>query len=265
MFCRFRGSYCVAVMSSKKFGATAFEPPGATARSVVATGHRCVSGSVVDVAAWAPSAAMRTYYLTVRRPSFLRPLDALLLAVGCLFEWAAMCRVGGGGGDVGSADVGGEAWLKWGAIDLANVSPATASAVATLVLAFAVVRVVFFLRGTVEESVLAVRGIGLQLTRRNALGQTVSRFIDQGAVTSLFVHEGYFRHQCVFFMGAVVEEQDRTVVFFDETLPRVAVLRTVLRGLREVLYNESPEGPSLAEIEAAGKAAAMPAPAPSLS
>lgn len=112
-----------------------------------------------------------------------------------------------------------------------------------------VVRVAFKNVQVKSEELLAVQGIGLQLTARNALGRVVSqRFVDISIVRALFVHEGYFRHQAIFYMAAVLEDQQELLVFFSHSLPRLDALQAILCGVRAVLYQEPEHGPSLAEI-----------------
>ena len=98
-----------------------------------------------------------------------------------------------------------------------------------------------------EQSVTALRDVGLQLTTRTVGGATRTRLLDLAHIDGLLIHEGYFRQRCVFFLCAVVRDADGPVVLFDETLPGRAVLVPVLRGLRHVLYGEREHGAALAE------------------
>ena len=115
-------------------------------------------------------------------------------------------------------------------------------------------RLLFRLSGIQRQEVLAMRGVGIQITSYTVTGGVRSRrFIDQDLVRSVFIHEAYFRHQAVFFLGIVVENEDHISVLFEDTLPRLPVLRTVLCGIHHVLFQENDHGgPSLAEIAAGG-------------
>lgn len=114
----------------------------------------------------------------------------------------------------------------------------------------AVLRFVFALRKVFVEEVIAIRGVGLQLTDYDVFGRIKRRtFIDAKLIRSLVIHDAFFRYQPIFFLSSSIENQSQRVVFFAETLPRLAVLQVVLRGLRHVLYGEEEEGPSLSEIQ----------------
>jgi hypothetical protein len=121
-----------------------------------------------------------------------------------------------------------------------------------LLVAVVIARVLLRLSGVQRQEVVAMRGVGVQVTNYSVTGAVVSRkFIDKDLIRSVFIHEGYFRHQAVFFLGIVVENEDRITVLFDETLPLLPVLRIVLCGIHHVLYQENDsQGPSLAELGA---------------
>jgi hypothetical protein len=100
------------------------------------------------------------------------------------------------------------------------------------------------------ESVTAIRGVGLQVAQRTPRGDVVSRVIDVNSIDCLAIHEGFFRHQVVYFLAVVVRDAPKVEVLFAGTMPRLVTLRPVLRGLRQVLYGEPEHGCSLAEAEA---------------
>ncbi|KAK7201839.1 GPI-GlcNAc transferase complex, PIG-H component [Novymonas esmeraldas] len=100
------------------------------------------------------------------------------------------------------------------------------------------------------EEVLVMRGVGLQLSAyglRNTL--RYRHFVDLLMLRSLVIHDAFVRYQPMFFLSSSVENCKDRVVLFPNTLPRLAVLRPVLNGVRAVLYGEPEEGPSLAEME----------------
>ena len=124
-----------------------------------------------------------------------------------------------------------------------------AAALAALV----VLRLLLASRRVVEQSVTAVRDVGLQLTTRTLGGATHAQLLDVGRIDGILIYEGYFRHRCVYFLCVVMREAPHTVVLFDDTLPRRAALVPVLRGRRHVLYGEREHGLSLPELLAAAE------------
>lgn len=106
-----------------------------------------------------------------------------------------------------------------------------------------------FTRVYVEE-VLVMRGVGVQFSSYGIFNTLrYKRFVDLKMLRSLVIHDAFFRYQPIFFLSSSVENQAERVVYFSETLPRLAVLRPVMNGIRCVLYGEPEEGPSLAELE----------------
>lgn len=100
------------------------------------------------------------------------------------------------------------------------------------------------------EEVLVMRGVGLQFSSYgifNTLRYKV--FVDLQMLRSLVIHDAFFRYQPLFYLSSSVENRAERMVYFPDTLPRLAVLRVVLNGIRGVLYGEPEEGPSLAELE----------------
>ncbi|KAH9584257.1 GPI-GlcNAc transferase complex [Trypanosoma melophagium] len=105
------------------------------------------------------------------------------------------------------------------------------------------------LRWAHVEEVTAIRGLGMQLTIYNIFGRIVSqRFVELKLIRALIIHDAYFRCQVIFFLSAIVENDGSLLVLFEETLPRLAVLRPLLRGLRHILYEDSEDGATLAEL-----------------
>lgn len=208
------------------------------------------TGCRVDLHVQPWSSGVRTYTVSVRDAVLVPLSDMVLAAFGLLFllpqlrDSASNLSIGGGAalppapastwqfsiGQVGTAAVG---WTACGVL-----------------LSFVLFRIALRLFQSKEESVCAINGVGLQFHRKNVLGRMVAtRFVDHSSIRALVIHEGYYRHQAIFYLAIVVEGEEDVLVVFEETLPRVNVLKKVLRGLRCVLYGESEEGPSLAEMQ----------------
>ncbi|CAJ1014108.1 GPI-GlcNAc transferase complex, PIG-H component, putative [Leishmania lindenbergi] len=100
------------------------------------------------------------------------------------------------------------------------------------------------------EEVLVMRGVGMQFSAYGIFNTLRYRhFVDLLMLRSLIIHDAFFRYQPIFFLSSSVENKAERIVYFPDTLPRLAVLRPVLNGIRGVLYGEPEEGPSLAELE----------------
>ncbi|KAG5485744.1 hypothetical protein LSCM1_07155 [Leishmania martiniquensis] len=106
------------------------------------------------------------------------------------------------------------------------------------------------LRRVYVEEILVMRGVGLQLSAYDIFNTLrYRRFVDLLMLRSLVIHDAFLRYQPIFFLSSSVENKAERIVYFPETLPRLAVLRPVLNGIRGVLYGEPEDGPSLAEME----------------
>ncbi|CAG9569313.1 conserved hypothetical protein [Leishmania major strain Friedlin] len=100
------------------------------------------------------------------------------------------------------------------------------------------------------EEVLVMRGVGLQFSAYGIFNTLRYRhFVDLLMLRSLVIHDAFFRYQPMFFLSSSVENKAERIVYFPDTLPRLAVLRPALNGIRGVLYGEPEEGPSLGELE----------------
>ncbi|KAG5485072.1 hypothetical protein CUR178_08042 [Leishmania enriettii] len=100
------------------------------------------------------------------------------------------------------------------------------------------------------EEVLVMRGVGLQFSAYGIFNTLrYRRFVDLLMLRSLVIHDAFFRYQPIFFLSSSVENKAERIVYFPETLPRLAVLRLILNGIRGVLYGEPEDGLSLAEME----------------
>ncbi|ORC86421.1 phosphatidylinositol glycan, class H [Trypanosoma theileri] len=110
-------------------------------------------------------------------------------------------------------------------------------------------RLITGLRRAHTEEVTVIRGLGIQLTVYNIFGRIISqRFVEHKLIRALIIHDAYFRCQAIFFLSAIVENEGDLLVLFEETLPRLAVLQPLLRGLRHILYEEPEDGATLAEL-----------------
>ncbi|KAF3032932.1 hypothetical protein E8E12_004633 [Didymella heteroderae] len=115
--------------------------------------------------------------------------------------------------------VGGLAWV--------HVAPA---AVVVLFLALR--------RGYTEESLIVLRGLGVQTSSSAAtyLQSPSSRFIPTSAIQDIFIHEAFRGFEVRFYLAIVVKGEEDVVVVFPSLLPRRAILEEVWRGTRACLW-----------------------------
>ncbi|KAI9756005.1 MAG: hypothetical protein M4579_004050 [Chaenotheca gracillima] len=100
-------------------------------------------------------------------------------------------------------------------------------------LGFAVVH-----RGYTEESLLVLRGLGIQTstTASTYLSTSSTRFIPTNLIQDMFIHEAFRGFEVRFYLTAVVQDEKEVVVVFPNLLPGRLILEQVWRGARECLY-----------------------------
>jgi hypothetical protein len=100
------------------------------------------------------------------------------------------------------------------------------------------------------QRVVVVSGVGMQLTTFNYLGRVVQqRFLDVNRIHSVVIHEAFLRQRVVYYLAVLLDNEADVTVLFEEMVPRLALLRPLLCGIRSVLYQESEEGATLGELE----------------
>ncbi|KAI8148697.1 GPI-GlcNAc transferase complex, PIG-H component-domain-containing protein [Fennellomyces sp. T-0311] len=91
-----------------------------------------------------------------------------------------------------------------------------------------------------QESILAVKDIGVQVRTVYWGGRSVSKFIDQHKIDDIIINEGITMWQIKSYMAILVKQQDRMVVVFEHLLPRLRpVLLDVYWGTRAVIFPHS--------------------------
>lgn len=122
-----------------------------------------------------------------------------------------------------------------------------------LLVLLVVARLVVYSRRVCVEELVVVRGLGMQLYTRDFVGNvTRSKFLDVARIRSVFIHEAFFRQQVIFYLGVLVDNEADVTVLFEETLPRLALLKPLLCGIRAVLFQEVEDGSTLGEQEDRG-------------
>lgn len=92
----------------------------------------------------------------------------------------------------------------------------------------------------VEESLLVIRGLGIQISSSapNYLSTTSTRFIPTSQIQDIFIHEAFKGFGVKFYLAVIVEGEKEVVVVFPKLMPRREILEQVWRGSKEVLYQQ---------------------------
>ncbi|KAI5359643.1 putative GPI-GlcNAc transferase complex, PIG-H component domain-containing protein [Septoria linicola] len=95
-----------------------------------------------------------------------------------------------------------------------------------------------FRKGYTEESLLVIRGLGVQTTTSspNYLWSSSTRFIPTSLIQDLFIHEAFKGFEVRYYLSIVVQGEEDVVVVFPSILPRREVLEQVWRGAKACLY-----------------------------
>ncbi|KAF2399584.1 hypothetical protein EJ06DRAFT_478590 [Trichodelitschia bisporula] len=93
-------------------------------------------------------------------------------------------------------------------------------------------------RGYTEESLLVLRGLGIQTTSSSPtyLSSASTRFIPTTAIQDIFIHEAFKGFEVRFYLAIVVKGEQDLVVVFPNLLPSLSILEEVWRGARSCLY-----------------------------
>ncbi|KAI9674093.1 MAG: hypothetical protein M1817_001911 [Caeruleum heppii] len=103
----------------------------------------------------------------------------------------------------------------------------------TLAVGYLIVR-----RGYTEESLLVLRGLGIQTSTSSAtyLSTSTTRFIPTNLIQDIFIHEAFKGFEVRFYLAVVVEAEEEVVVVFPKLLPQRKVVEQVWRETRACLY-----------------------------
>ncbi|KAK0658187.1 Phosphatidylinositol N-acetylglucosaminyltransferase subunit gpi15 [Lasiodiplodia hormozganensis] len=93
-------------------------------------------------------------------------------------------------------------------------------------------------RGYTEESLLVLRGLGVQTSSSSPtyLSTATTRFIPTVSIQDIFIHEAFKGFEVRFYLCIVVEGEEDTVVVFPNLLPKRQILEEVWRGTKACLY-----------------------------
>lgn len=98
-------------------------------------------------------------------------------------------------------------------------------------------------RGYACESILVVRGLGVQTSScaGSYLAGTATRFIPTEKIQDILVNEAFLGFEVRYYLVVVVEGEEDVVVVFPRLLPRRRIVEEVWRGVRRCLYESRAE------------------------
>ncbi|KAJ5760471.1 hypothetical protein N7520_007627 [Penicillium odoratum] len=96
-----------------------------------------------------------------------------------------------------------------------------------------------FRRNYTEESLLVIRGFGIQTSTSSStyLSSAVTRFIPTTQIQDIVIHEAFKGFEVRFYLAVIVEGEPDVLVVFPHLLPKREILEEVWRGSRRCLYD----------------------------
>ncbi|CAO3649993.1 unnamed protein product [Mucor fragilis] len=92
-----------------------------------------------------------------------------------------------------------------------------------------------------QESILAIRDVGIQVKTTYWGGSSVSRFINRNKIDDVIINEGISFWQIKSYMAILVKDEDKMVVVFEHLLPRLKpVLLRAYQGTRAIIFTQKP-------------------------
>jgi phosphatidylinositol glycan class H protein len=91
-----------------------------------------------------------------------------------------------------------------------------------------------------SESLLVLRGLGVQTSEspKTYLTSAPTRFIPTEKIQDIFVNEAFRGFEVRYYLIVVVEGEEDVVVVFPGLLPKRSIVEMVWRGARECLYEK---------------------------
>lgn len=112
---------------------------------------------------------------------------------------------------------------------------------ALLIPASALVAYGIVLRMHTSESLLVLRGLGIQTSTSSTtyLGTASTRFIPTEKIQDILVNEAFRGFEVRYYLIVVVQGEDEVVVVFPRLLPGRDIVEKVWRGAKRCLYETS--------------------------
>jgi GPI-GlcNAc transferase complex, PIG-H component len=94
-------------------------------------------------------------------------------------------------------------------------------------------------RTVIQESVVALRGLGLQIKTLRSDGNEKCNFYDSYSLKSLLIHEGIQFCAVRYYAAVVVAGKKSLVLLFDHSRPRLPLLGKIYRALYPCLFPDA--------------------------
>eukprot|EP00918_Siedleckia_nematoides_P034025 GHVU01074038.1.p4 GENE.GHVU01074038.1~~GHVU01074038.1.p4 ORF type:complete len:100 (-),score=9.72 GHVU01074038.1:168-467(-) len=82
-------------------------------------------------------------------------------------------------------------------------------------------------KAVARESILCMKGIGIQIERQHVIGAKEVVFIDRGCIEDVLINEGFTACRVVFFLEILAKNQTDAVVLFQDFLPPLRTLKVI--------------------------------------
>ncbi len=172
-----------------------------------------------------------TSHLTKYLSAALRILVASLVATVLLMEYRTATPIDAASGTM--------AWLEEAVIaspsgHLATLLISNIGKIWRLALCAAVTWLISR-KGYTEESLLAIRGLGVQTSTSSPsyLWSSSTRFIPTSSIQDIFIHEAFDGYKVKYYLMIVVEKEDDVVVVFPVSLCPTWLIKHTYRRLAE--------------------------------
>ncbi|KAM5439614.1 hypothetical protein MferCBS31731_004370 [Microsporum ferrugineum] len=109
-------------------------------------------------------------------------------------------------------------------------------AACSAVLLYLVVR-----KGYTEESLLVIRGLGVQTSTSSAtyFPSATTRFIPTTQIQDIVIHEAFRGFEVRYYLAIIVDGESDVLVVFPNLLPRRMIVEEVWKGARKCLYESA--------------------------
>ena len=88
----------------------------------------------------------------------------------------------------------------------------------------------------IQESLLALRGVGIQTRTLRSTGAVVCKLYDASSLREIIIHEGVQTCHVRFYLALVVSDSKNLSLAFDTSRPRLPILSRIYRTIHPVMF-----------------------------
>ncbi|KAJ3423365.1 phosphatidylinositol n-acetylglucosaminyltransferase subunit h [Anaeramoeba flamelloides] len=89
-----------------------------------------------------------------------------------------------------------------------------------------------------EESLLLIRGMGIQLKKKCYNGSTSIKFLEKAKIQDVVINEGYYLQQTIYYLAFMVEGEKDLVLPFESLYPHLPVLLLIYKKFKKIIMEE---------------------------